>query len=63
MTTAERLRKQGIKQGEQIGEVKGKKLARIEYARRMVEKGYPAADICDITGLSLEELKTLQLQK
>lgn len=52
MTTAEKL----IKQGRLEGKLEGK----LENARRMVEKGYPVEDICDITGLSREEILTLR---
>ena len=48
LTTAEELRKQG------------KQEAKIEYARRMLAKGYPLEDICEITGLSRDEVEKLQ---
>jgi predicted transposase/invertase (TIGR01784 family) len=48
MTTAEKL----IKEGEQK--------AKIEDARKMLAKGYPIDDICEITGLSREEVEKLK---
>ena len=64
MTTAEKLRKQGRREGKQEGleegEQRGEKKAKLEYARRMLEKGYPVEDICEITGLSREEIQTLR---
>jgi predicted transposase/invertase (TIGR01784 family) len=61
MTTAEKLRKQGRQEGKQEGleegEQRGEKKAKLEDARRMLEKGYPFEDICEITGLSRDEVK------
>jgi hypothetical protein len=56
MTTAEKLRKQGRQQGKQAGKLEGK----LEDARRMLEKGYPFEDICEITGLSRDEVEKLK---
>ena len=56
MTTAERLRKEGRKEGWE----RGQKEARLEDARRMLKKGYPTEDICEITGLSRDEVEQLQ---
>ena len=52
MTTAEKL----INQGKQEGEKK----AKTEDARKMLEKGYPIEDICEITGLSRDEVEKLK---
>ena len=52
MTTAERLRQEGLEQG-------ALKKAR-EDAKRMLDKGYPIEDICDITGLTREEVEGLR---
>jgi len=57
MTTAEKLRKQGLEEGEKIGEQRGEKKAKLEDARRMLEKEYPIEDICEITGLSRAEVE------
>ena len=56
MTTAEKLRKQGLEEGEK----RGKHEAKLEDARRMLTKGYPIDDICDITGLSRAEVEKLK---
>ena len=56
MTTAEKLRKQGKQEGLEEGEKK----AKLEDARKMVAKGYPIEDVCEITGLSLDELEKLK---
>ena len=60
MTTAEKLRKQGKQEGLEEGEKKGKQEAKLEYARRMLEKGYPIEDVCEITGLSRAEVEKLK---
>ncbi len=60
MTTAEKLRKQGKQEGKQEGLEEGEKKAKLEDARRMLERGYPLDDICDITGLSREEVEMLR---
>ena len=64
MTTAEKLRKQGkqegLEEGLEEGEKKGKQEAKLEDARRMLEKGYPIEDVCEITGLSLDEVEKLK---
>jgi len=52
MTTAERLRKEGQKEGQ--------KEAKLEDARRMLIKGYPTKDVCEITGLSRDEVERLK---
>ena len=72
MTTAQRLRKEGLERGLEQGLVKGLEQgleqgwekgafekAR-ETAKRMLEKGYPIEDICDITGLTREEVEGLR---
>ncbi len=56
MTTAERL----MKQGEERGLERGLEQAKREDASRMLDKGYPIEDICDITGLSPDEVEELQ---
>ena len=56
MTTAEKLRRQG----KQEGRLEGKREGKLENARRMIEKGYPIEDICEITGLSREEVRGLR---
>jgi len=48
MTTAVKLRKEGMRE------------KACEDARKMLEKGYPASDISEITGLSLEEIMKLK---
>jgi predicted transposase/invertase (TIGR01784 family) len=37
-----------------------KKEAKLEDARKMLIKGYPIKDICDITGLTLDEVRKLK---
>ena len=60
MTTAQRLRKEGLEQGLERGWEKGALAKAREGALRMLDKGYPIEDICDITGLSREEVEGLQ---
>lgn len=45
------------------GKAEGGHEAKHEYSRRMLEKGYPIEDICDITGLSREEVEKLKGSK
>ena len=48
-----------IKDVERITEI----LKDIETAEKMLEKGYPVEDICDITGLSKERVLKLSNKK
>ena len=54
MTTAMKLKEEGIKEG--------KKAGKIEDAKKMIKKGYSVEEICDITGLEREEIETLKAQ-
>lgn len=64
MTLAEQLKQegriegiqQGLQQSIQTGELETSR----KIARAMLEKGIPAADIIDMTGVSAEELTALQ---
>ena len=47
------------KAGERQGEQKG----RLETARKMLAKGYAAAEICELTGLTAAELAALRLEQ
>ena len=49
----------GRKEGEKVGIEKGAQAKNLEHARRMLEKGYSLEAIRDITGLRLEQIKTL----
>jgi predicted transposase/invertase (TIGR01784 family) len=68
MTTAEKLRKEGREEGKEEGREeghkegweKGQKEAKLEDARKMLLRGYPIKDICDITGLPLDEVRKLK---
>lgn len=68
MTLAEQLKQegriegmqQGIQQGLQQGIQTGERETSRKIARAMLEKGIPAADIIDMTGVSAEELSALQ---
>ena len=68
MTTAEKLRRQGLERGilqgkqagKQEGLEEGEKKAKLEDARRMIAKGYPLEDICEITGLSRDEVEKVK---
>ena len=74
MTTAQRLRKEGLEQGLERGLEQGLERGleqgwekgaiekSRETAKRMLDKGYPFEDICDITGLSREEVEGLRLE-
>lgn len=56
MTTAQRLRKEGLEQGWEKGAIVKSR----ETAKRMLDKGYPFEDICDITGLTRKEVEGLR---
>ena len=64
MTLAEQLkqegRNEGIQQGMQQGIQTGEREASRKIVRAMLEKGIPAADIIEMTGVSAEELPSLQ---
>lgn len=64
MTLAEQLKQEGhnegIQQGMQQGIQTGEREASRKIARAMLEKGIPAADIIEMTGVSAEELPSLQ---
>ena len=59
MTTAERL----INRGREEGFSTGTRKTSLENARKMLDKGYPLKDICEITGLSEEEVRELQEER
>jgi len=52
-------REEGRKEGREEGRKEGRKEAKRESARKMKAKGYPVADIADITGLAVEEIEKL----
>lgn len=64
MTLAEQLKQEGriegiqqeMRQGMQTGERKASR----KITRAMLEKGIPEADIIEMTGISAEELPSLQ---
>ncbi|MFJ2976467.1 Rpn family recombination-promoting nuclease/putative transposase [Kluyvera sp. NPDC087067] len=64
MTLAEQLKQEGrlegIQQGMQKGLKTGEHEASRKIARAMLEKGFPTADIIELTGVSAEELPSLQ---
>ncbi|MFB5640171.1 Rpn family recombination-promoting nuclease/putative transposase [Kluyvera ascorbata] len=64
MTLAEQLKQEGriegIQQGLQQSIQTGERETSRKIARAMLEKGIPAADITDMTGVSAEELTALQ---
>jgi len=58
-STERRGREEGREEGRQEGLAEGKEQEKLENARKMKVKGYPADDIAEITGLSPEEIKKL----
>ncbi|EBP0117368.1 TPA_asm: Rpn family recombination-promoting nuclease/putative transposase [Salmonella enterica subsp. salamae serovar 60:g,m,t:z6] len=64
MTLAEQLKQEGriegIQQGMRQGMQTGEREASRKIARAMLEKGIPEADIIEMTGISAEELPSLQ---
>jgi len=59
MTTAMKLRQEGIEKGLKKGMEKGIREKAIETAKKMLLKKYPIKDIIEITGLTKEEIKKL----
>ncbi|MCQ2116446.1 MAG: hypothetical protein MJZ07_09615 [Bacteroidales bacterium] len=52
-------RKKGLEEGRAEGIAEGEANGKLEAARNMKAKGYDINEIVDITGLSLEQIKTL----
>jgi len=52
-------RSEGKAEGRAVGRAEGIQAEKLENARKMKAKGYPAADIAEITGLSLEQIEKL----
>jgi predicted transposase/invertase (TIGR01784 family) len=52
-------RAEGRAEGLAEGEAKGEHNKAIESARKMKGKGYPIADIAEITGLTVEDINSL----
>lgn len=50
---------EGMQEGEQIGIVKGMQEEKKMMARKLLAKGLSVEDVCDLTGLSSEDLKFL----
>ena len=51
--------RQGIKQGIKQGIEQGSKQTNLEIAKKMIAKNIDLKTICEITGLSIEDLKNL----
>ena len=49
----------GVVKGIDLGVVKGK----LEDAGKMLTKGFSISDICDITGLSVEQIEELKIKQ
>ncbi len=52
--------RKGRQEGEQIGEQKGRQEERLAFARRMLMRNRPIAEIIEDTGLTREEIEALQ---
>ena len=52
-------REEGLTEGRAEGRAEGIQSERLENARKMKEKNISISDICDITGLSIEEIDKL----
>ncbi|MDX8394675.1 MAG: PD-(D/E)XK nuclease family transposase, partial [Mariprofundales bacterium] len=50
---------EGKLEGKLEGEIKGKIEGKIETAIKMQQKGYAIADIAELTGLSIEDIKKI----
>jgi predicted transposase/invertase (TIGR01784 family) len=51
---------QGIEKGRQEGMQKGSIESRYEFARKLIQRNMPLADICDLTGLTEEQVKGIK---
>ena len=58
--TWERQRTYDKEEGIEIGREKGRNEKAVEDAENMMKKNYPVDDICEITGLSLEQVLELK---
>ena len=59
----DKLIEESIQKGREEGIERGMEQAKLEDARKMLDKGYRMEDIYDITGLSKEEVEKLKKQK
>ncbi|WP_312789853.1 hypothetical protein [Sphingobacterium sp.] len=50
----------GMSEGMTKGMAEGERKKALETARKMLSKGFEREDICDITGLSIEEIAKLK---
>ena len=50
----------GYEEGKEEGIEEGSKQKAYEIAKKMLKKGNSIEDICDITGLSIEEIEQLK---
>ena len=58
--TIESAKKRANEEGRAEGRAEGELKAKIESARKMKAMNFPTETICQITGLSLEEIKDIQ---
>ncbi len=52
-------RKEGRKEGREEGIKEGEKQGNLKTAKKMLDKGFSIEDISDITGLTIDEIKTI----
>ena len=57
--TLKKYEQQGMEKGIQIGEARGEAKTKIEIAKKMLSNNDPISYICDLTGLSPEEISKL----
>ena len=53
--------KAGIAQGKSLGFAEGSHQVKLEMARLMLQRNYPASEICLMTGLTKEEVEAINL--
>ena len=54
-------KKEGLLEGEKKGLLEGEKKGKQETARKLLAKGFPPAEVADLTGLSREEIGELSI--
>ncbi len=52
-----------LDKAEAIGKAKGEKKAKLEMAKKMIIEGMPAEIVAKMTGLSVEEIEKVKIEK
>ncbi len=61
ITYSDYLRAEGKQEGRQEGIRQGSLESRYEFARKLLQRNMPLEDICELTDLTMEEVKGIQM--